>query len=115
MCKDFLRRAGFVLIAIAFFCGGLPWVAAAAPAAAPAVLMHDMDCGHAAPDPAAPSPKAPVCQHANDCLVCVAVVLPTGVRPVLALRWTRLTFQPATLRLSGVTPQPELSPPIRRS
>jgi hypothetical protein len=122
MSAGLLRRIGLILVAVAFLSGGMPRMAmfdfALAPAAmnlhaehthvAHTAAHHDGDCG-------APAKKAPGCHHPDDCLACVALAVPVGVRLVAALHWTHLAYHVSAPRLSGVTTPPELFPPIRQS
>jgi hypothetical protein len=123
MCVGLLKRIGLILVAIAFLSGGLPRMSMFSAGSASAVMTslhaHDMHSAQAAAHPdgdcASPGKKAPACQHPDDCLACVLFDLPAKVRPAAAMSWTRLVFQPSTPSPSGVTPPPELFPPIRQS
>jgi hypothetical protein len=120
MSTGWLKRIGLILVALAFLGGGMPgrlmFNFAVAPAAAMspgmggahAITHPERDCGE-------PGTKAPACQHAGDCLACLAFDVPVRVGPVAALHWTRLAFHPSTPALSGVSPPLELFPPIRQS
>jgi hypothetical protein len=118
-----LKRIGLIVLAIAFLWAGFPRMALAnAAATSTGVMTPHMHPGHVAhatsrtaPDCDPSGKSMPGCQHANDCLACVALDLPTGARLATALGWISLTYQPETSRLFGLTLRPELSPPIRQS
>lgn len=121
--RGLLRRIGIVLLAAAFLGGAFPRLAITPAEAAPSagvgihahhavipeamVHCHDM--------PATPAKAVPGCQHGSECLICAAIDL-TGVVQVAAIhQWVRLTFGLAYSLLSGMTPLPELFPPIQQS
>ena len=119
MCGDRLKRLATVLLAVAFLAGGLPRTVIVAAAAPPEsgrlVDAHPMHCAPSAPDPAIPAGSVPGCQHLNDCLACIAFDIPAGVRSPVPQRWVHFTYGSVTRQLTGVSPRPELTPPIRRS
>ena len=118
MCGGLVKRVATILLAIAFLTGGLPrGVVAAMPATPGAgglMIMHTAHCAPSAPDPAIPTRSTPALQHLNDCLACIAIDIPAGVGLPVPTRWFHFVYGSATLQLIGVSPSPELSPPIRR-
>ncbi len=123
MVKRVFRRIVSVLLAIAFLGGGIPSMAAAAVVAAkmsstiaPAHYAHEHHAaGGEHSQPAVPDNSVPTCRHGSDCLICGAVDLPGSTQSIRTHDGVRVVFGFAHIALRGLTPQPELFPPIVQS